>query len=214
MTASARSITLGPIGALALLALIAITLTACSAAESDEPRSAAQEQSDIRSTGAASDPPTTASPRSFESAQHGYRIEVPADWAFVQGTGTWTSFHQFVPGTEVPGEDLASSAAGSGWLVANSMPLPRGMTSEEWLAELDELVGSSPSPDCREQRKTDVVAGEQATVIRHRCGDLTTVGSSLVHADRGYYFTVGYRTGDTATESTLKGLASSIRFTG
>jgi hypothetical protein len=214
MTASARSITRRPVGALALLAALAITLTACSSAESDEPRSAAQAQSDVRTTDAASDPRTTASPRSFESAQHRYRIEVPADWTVVPGPGTWTSFHQFVPGTEVPGEDLASSASGSGWLVANSMLLPRGMTPDEWLAELDGLVGSGPSPDCREQRKTAVIAGEQATVVRHRCGDLTIVGSRLVHADRGYYFTVGYPTGDTVTESSLTALASSIRFTG
>jgi hypothetical protein len=141
-----------------------------------------------------------------------YRIEVPADWEFVEGDDTWTSFDQFVPGSAVPGEDLASSSTGSGWLVANSMLLPKGMSSEEWLAELDELVDSGPSPDCREQRGTDVVAGDQATVVRHRCDDLTIVGSSLIHADRGYYFTVGYTTGDASTESTLEAIASSIRF--
>ena len=212
MTASVRSIKLPPVGA--LLAAIAITLTACSSADSDEPRPATEEQSDVRSSGAASDPPATVSPSSFESAQHGYRIEVPADWEFVEGTGAWTNFDQFVPGTTVPGEDLASSAAGSGWLVANSMLLPKGMTPEEWLAELDERVGSGPSPDCTKQRGTDVVAGEQATVVRHRYDDLTIVGSSLIHADRGYYFTVGYTTGDASTESTLEQIASSIRFTG
>lgn len=199
MTASVRSIRLPRVGA--FLAAIAITLTACSSADSDEPRPAAAEQSDVHSSW-------------FESAQHGYRIEVPADWEFVEGDDTWTSFDQFVPGSAVPGEDLASSAAGSGWLVANSMLLPKGMTPEAWLAELDELVGSGPSPDCREQRGTDVVAGEQATVVRHRCDDLTIVGSSLIHADRGYYFTVGYTTGDASTESTLEEIASSIRFTG
>jgi hypothetical protein len=210
MTASVRSITLPPVGA--LLAAIAITLTACSSADSDEPRPAAQEQSDVRSNGPASDPSTTASPNWFESAQHGYRLEVPTDWEFDEGAGTWTSFDQFVPGTEVPGEDLASSTAGSGWLVANSMLLPTGMTPEEWLAELDTLVGSGPSPDCREQRGTDVVAGEQATVVRHRCDDLTIVGSSLIHANRGYYFTVGYTTGDSATQATLDGIVSSLGF--
>ena len=83
-----------------------------------------------------------------------------------------------------------------------------------WLRSLDELVGSGPSPDRRQQRGTDVVAGERATVVGHRCGDLTIVGSSLIHADSGYYFTVGYTTGDASTESTLEEIASSIRFTG
>jgi hypothetical protein len=210
MTASVRSITLPPVGA--LLAAIAITLTACSSADSDEPRPAAEEQSDVRINGPASDPSTTASPSWFESAQHGYRIEVPADWEFDEGDDTWTSFDQFVPGTEVPGEDLASSAAGSGWLVANSMLLPKGMTPEKWLAELDKLVGSGPSPDCREQRGTDTLAGEQATVVSHRCDDLTIVGSSLIHANRGYYITLGFPTGDSATAATLDGIVSSLRF--
>jgi hypothetical protein len=107
-----------------LLAAVAITLTACSSADSDEARPAAEDQSDVRSSGTASDPRNTASMRLLESSQHGYRIVVPADWEFVEGAGTWASFDQFVPGTEIPGEDLASSAAGSGWLVANSMPLP------------------------------------------------------------------------------------------
>jgi hypothetical protein len=139
-------------------------------------------------------------------------VRLPADWEFVGGTGTWTSFDQFVPGSAVPGEDLASSTTGSGWLVANSMLLPNGMNPEEWLAELDELVGSGPSPNCREQRGTDALAGEQVTVVLHRCDDLTIVGSSLIHANRGYYFTLGFPTGDSATAATLDGIASSLRF--
>jgi len=197
MTSSVRSFTLPRVDA--LLAAIATTLTACSSADSDEPHPAAQKQSDVQSSW-------------LESAQHGYRIEIPADWEFVEGAGTWTSFDQFVPGSAVPGEDLASSTTGSGWLVANSMLLPNGMSPEEWLAELDELVGSGPSPNCREQRGTDVVAGDQAIVVRHRCDDLTIVGNSLIHANRGYYFTLGFPTGDSATAATLDGIASSLRF--
>jgi hypothetical protein len=201
MSASVGSGELRPVGVFLAAIATAIMVTAC-------------EQSEARRGGAETDPPSPVAARSVESEQHGYRVEVPADWEFAEGTGTWTSLDQLVPGAEVPGEDLAAPTAGSGSLVANSMPLPQGMTAAQWLAELDELVGTGPSPDCREQRSADVVAGEQATVVRHRCDDLTIVGNGLVHANRGYYFTVGYATGDEATESTLEQIASSIRFTG
>lgn len=212
MTTRARCVGRRPVDA--LLVATAIALTACASSDSDEPRPARQQQGDGPSTAAAGDPSSKASPTSFESAQHHYRIEVPAGWTFVEGVGTWARLDQFVPGAEVPGEDLVTSATSSGFLVANSMRLPEGITPQAWLAELDELVGSGPSPDCHEQRTTAVVAGEQATVVRHRCKDKTLVGSSLIHGDRGYYFTIGYPTGDAAIESTLEELASSVRFIG
>ncbi|RYP81923.1 hypothetical protein EKO23_22820 [Nocardioides guangzhouensis] len=211
MTALRYLTTWGPVGA--LLFVVAFAMTACSPAGLDDSRPAVEDEINEPSSDVASRPSTTATPRLFESAQHGYRLEIPTDWEFVEGAGTWIRFDQFVPGSQVPGEDLASTTDGFGWLVANSMLLPKEMTREEWLTELDELVGSGPLPDCREQRRADVLAGEQATVTRHRCDDLTIVGSSLVHANRGYYFTVGYTTGDASTESRLEEIASSIRFT-
>lgn len=38
------------------------------------------------------------------------------------------------------------------------------------------------------------------------------VGRSLTHADRGYYFTMCFQSGDTATEATLEGIIASVGF--
>lgn len=100
--------------------------------------------------------------------------------------GTWTDFAQFRAGAEVPGEDVVSAPDGSGFLVSNSMTIPTGMSSDEWLAELELLVMAGPTQGCRESTNTDIVAGEQARVTQHRWTDMDYVGRSLTHADRGY----------------------------
>ena len=49
--------------------------------------------------------------------------------------------------------------------------------------------------------RTGVVAGERAAITQHRCADMDYVGRSMTHADRGYYFTMGFPHGDTTTKS-------------
>jgi hypothetical protein len=77
---------------------------------------------------------------------------------------------------------------------------------------LKRLVTSGPTNSCRASTNTDVVAGEPARITRHRCTDMDYVGSSLTHADRGYYFTMGFRSGDTTTKTTLESIVDSIGF--
>ena len=38
------------------------------------------------------------------------------------------------------------------------------------------------------------------------------VGRSLTHAERGYYFTMGFQSGDPTTKATLEGVVASIGF--
>jgi hypothetical protein len=154
----------------------------------------------------------TASPSTFESERHGYRLEVVPGWDVTEYTGTWTSFKQFSPGAEVPGEDVVSSPDGGSFLVANAMVTPKGMTSSDWLAALDRLVARGPDPSCSVRTDTDVLAGERARIVVHRCEEMTIVGRSLTHGGRGYYFTIGFPAGDSATEATLEGIVASIRF--
>lgn len=68
--------------------------------------------------------------------------------------GTWTDFAQFRAGAEVPGEDVVSAPDGSGFLVSNSMTILTGMSSDEWLAELELLVMAGPTQGCRESTNT------------------------------------------------------------
>jgi hypothetical protein len=191
----------------ALLAASAHLLTACTSVDSDDatPSTDAQAAPSI-------DVQTPPSPISFESERHSYRLELPTGWEVAEYGGTWTSFEEFVPGGEVPGEDVASSPGGTGFLVANSMEIADETSSAAWLGELERLVRTGLGPECQLTTDTVVLAGERATIARHRCEGMTVVGRSLTHADRGYYFTIGFPTGDTATATTLDGIVSSIRF--
>jgi hypothetical protein len=176
---------------------LVVTLTAC-ASDDDEPTSSTE------------DTPSSPSASQFVSDRHGYHLEVPAGWDVTEYGGTWTDFAQFSPGAEVPGEDVVSGPDSGAFLVSNSMVIPEGMSPDEWLAELEGLVGARTSPGCRGSTGTDVVAGEPARVIGQKCEDMHVVGRSLTHAGRGYYFTIGFPTGDSATEATLEGVVDSI----
>jgi hypothetical protein len=190
----------GPLRRLAasLIAFV-IMLTSCTSEESS---------GTSKTTGV----PSSQSASQFVSERHSYHLEVPAGWKVVEYGGTWTDFAQFRPGAEVPGEDVVSAPDGSGFLVSNSMTIPQGMSPREWLAELERLVTSGPTKSCRESTDTDVVAGEQATITQHRCADMDYVGRSLTHAERGYYFTMGFQSGDPTTKATLEGVVASIGF--
>jgi hypothetical protein len=185
-------------------AVIAVALVSCSSARPSGPPEAT-----------ASAPPEspTASTSIFESERHSYRLEVPAGWDVTEYGGTWTSVSQFVPGAEIPGEDVVSSPDGA-FLVINSMVIPKGMTSRDWLAKLDRLVAQGRDPSCSVTSGTDVLAAERARVVEHRCEEITLVGRSLVNGGRGYYFTIGYPADDLATEEALERILASTRFVG
>ena len=183
----------------ALLAAIVIMLTSCTS----EDRAGAP-KADVSSSQSAS---------RFVSERHSYHFEVPAGWKVTEYGGTWADFAQFSSGAEVPGEDVVSAPDGSGFLVSNSMAIPNGMNPDGWLAELERLVTSGPDKSCQKTTDTEVVADEQARITRHRCEDMEYVGRSLTHADRGYYFTMGFQSGDSTIEATLEGIVASIGFT-
>ncbi|HEU4354320.1 MAG TPA: hypothetical protein VFT27_01905 [Actinomycetota bacterium] len=162
-------------------------------------------------------PPSTSptpSTLAFESERHRYRLRVPSDWQVVQYEGEWTTFDQFGPGAEVPGEDVIAPPDLSSFLVVNSMTIPTGMSSAEWLARFDARVTSSLDPDCPDTRGKAHLGGERATVIEQPCGGSIIVGQSLTHARRGYYFTIRFPEGDQAAEATLDAIVASIRFIG
>jgi len=167
---------------------------------------------DRAGTAEATDVPSSQSASQFVSDRHSYHFEVPAGWKVTEYGGTWTDFAQFSPGAEVPGEDVLSAPDGSGFLVSNSMAIPEGMSREEWLADLERLVSSGPTQNCRESTDTEVVAGEQATRTHHRCEDMDYIGRSLTHAGSGYYFTMGFQSGDATTANTLQSVIASIGF--
>ena len=182
----------------ALVAAFAVALTSCT--------SEAREK-----TSSADDAPSAPTATEFASERHSYHLEVPAEWEVTEYDGTWTDLSQFSPGSEVVGEDVVSAPDQEAFLVSNSMAIPEGMSPDDWMAELERLVGSGP-PGCEGSKETGELAGEPTTVIRHECGDMSIVGRNLTHEGRGYYFTMGYPTGDSATEATLKEIVSSIGF--
>ena len=184
----------------ALLTTLVITLTACASDDSE---------GSPQSTEKTSSPPSS----EFVSERHFYHFELPAGWNVEEYDGTWTDFAQFNPGGEVPGEDVASSPGSSGFLVSNSMAIPQGMSPERWLAELDRLVASGPTTTCRVTTGTGVLAGEPEAITQHLCVDMVYIGRSVTHADRGYYFTIGFQPGDTSTKATLEDVVASIGFT-
>lgn len=190
----------GPLLRLAApLTAFVIMLTSCTSEDSE----GAPKPTDV---------PSSPSASQFASERHSYHLEVPAGWKVAEYGGAWTGFDQFSPGAEVPGEDVVSAPDGSGFLVSNSMAIPNGMSPDEWLAELEGLVASGPTKSCRDSTDTDVVAAEQARITQHRCADMDYVGRSLTHAARGYYFTMGFQSGDTTTKATLEGIVASIEF--
>ncbi len=179
---------------------IALTLTLAScASDSDD---AAQEPGGQ----------TAASQTVFESERHAYELHLPARWQVTEYGGAWTSIAQVTPPGDVPGEDVASSLDGTGWLVVNSMPIPEKLSPSDWIARLDQQVKSTLGKDCPLTTSADVLAGEPATMGSHQCDGKTVVGRTLAHAGRGYYFTIGYPTDDTSTMSTLNDIVASIRF--
>lgn len=190
----------------ALLAASAVTLIACSPADT----SGAPGGTDGQASPAPSPSPSP-SPSTFESGRHAYRLEVPPGWEVTEYGGTWRSFKQFSPGAEVPGEDVVLSPDGA-FLVANSMAIPTGLTPADWLAELTRLVRSGRPPDCSETIDTGVLAGDPVMIVEHRCEGMNFIGRSLTHGGRGYYFTIGFERGDPATAASLEGVVSSIRF--
>jgi len=183
----------------ALLTALVISLVGCGSDDSPESSGATEK---------------TSSPSSseFVSERHSYRFDLPSGWRVNEFDGTWTDFAQFRPGGEVPGEDVVSSPGSSGFLVSNSMAIPQGMSPESWLAELDRLASSGPTKTCRTSTSTGFVAGERALITQHRCADMVYIGRSVTHADRGYYFTMGFLPGDTTTRTTLEGVVASVGF--
>jgi hypothetical protein len=184
-----------------VLAANVLALTSCTSTSSDSADAAP-------ATDAQAVAPTT----SYESERHAYRLELPPEWEITEYDGAWTRLGQFNPPGEVPGEDVASGPLGSGWLVANSMALAQGMSPADWLTRLDRRVRSGLPPGCRLTSGSDVLDGEPVVVGRNRCDGMTIVGRSLAHAGRGYYFTIGFRTGDSTSGDTLDGIVASIRF--
>jgi len=160
----------------------------------------------------ATDVPSSPTVSQFVSDRHSYHLEVPAGWKVAEYGGTWTDLAQFSPGAEVPGEDVISAPGGSAFLVSNSMAFPDDTSPHEWLAKLERLVASGPTKSCRESTDTDVVAGERARITQHRCADMDYLGRSLTHAGRGYYFTLGFQSGDTTTKATLESIVASGGF--
>ncbi len=148
----------------------------------------------------------------FASQRHAYSLQLAAGWQVAEYGGTWATFDELSPGAEVPGEDVVSSTDSPGFLVANSMSIPSGMSSEAWLAELDRRVRSGSDLGCRASTDTGVVAGEQTKITHHRCEDREVIGRSLTHAGRGYYFTIGFPAGDATTAATLESMVSTIGF--
>jgi hypothetical protein len=199
-------------GVVALLSTLAFTLASCGDEDTDGARqSESQGPTDIESTQSPSPSPSP-SASSFESERHSYSLELPEGWTVAEYGGTWTTFKQFSPGTEVPGEDVVSSPEAQGFLVANSMALPDGMSPADWLDELERLTRSGRDPDCDEIIDNDVLAGEPARLIEHRCEGMTLVGRSLTHGGRGYYFTIGVPEDDEPSAAALEGIVASIRF--
>lgn len=157
-------------------------------------------------------PSPATSPRIFESSRHGYRVEVPPEWDVTEYPGTWKRLEQFSAGAEVPGEDVLLSPDGASFLVANSMPIPEGMSAAEWRAAFDARVEAGLDPSCSGTTKPGVFLDEPATIVRQECQGSTIVGRSLTHEGRGSYFTTLVPDGDPAADTTVDELVASIRF--
>ncbi len=182
---------------------IAVVLGACS---TTDPSATPRPPRDETST------PSPPSPRSFESARHGYVVEVPPFWDVAEYRGEWTRLRQFQAGAEVAGEDVISSPDGESFLVANSMAIPEGMRAGDWLEAFDALVAAALDPACPGRTRKGIFAGEAATIVEQRCGGSFIVGRSLTHGGRGYYFTTRFDVGDSTAEAAVDDIVASIRF--
>lgn len=169
--------------------------------------------SSVSPTNAVTSSGETASPTRFESTRHAYSVIVPAGWEVTEYEGKWTRLDQFSPGAEVPGEDVIAPPDLAAFLVTDSMAIPPGMSSQEWLAAFDRLVEPGLPQGCATTIERGVFAGESATVVEQRCDDAVIVGRSLTHDGRGYYFTILFPTGDRAAEAALDEMVASIEFT-
>jgi plastocyanin len=149
----------------------------------------------------------------FESRRHGYRVDVPNGWTVNEYSGSWEALADFSPGAEIPGEDVIAPRDFSSFLVMNSMPIPSGMTGDEWHAAFKAIVAAGLPADCSTTTGSATFAGEPATVVEQRCGDVAVVGRSLVHGGRGYYFTTLSPYPDPVSAAVVEELASSIEFT-
>jgi plastocyanin len=157
--------------------------------------------------------PASAEADSFESARHGYRVEVPPGWVVNEYPGTWEDLAQFTPGGEIPGEDAIAPRDFSSFLVMNSMPIPAGMDAQEWETAFEAIVAAGLPTECSTTTRSDMFAGEPATIVEQICADVAVVGRSLVHNGRGYYFTTMSPHPDPASTAVVEHLAASIEFT-
>lgn len=156
---------------------------------------------------------TSPSASLFESARHGYRVEVPPGWIVHEYGGSWKSLSEFTPGGEIPGEDAIAPAGFGSFLVMNSMAIPTDMTAGEWRSTFEALVAAGLPPDCPGSPRSATFAGEPATILEQTCAGKHIVGRTLVHAGRGYYFTTLSPHPDPAMEAIVARLAASIDFT-
>lgn len=161
----------------------------------------------------AAPPSPTPSARVFESARHGYRVEVPPDWIVHEYDGSWDSLAEFTPGGEIPGEDAIAPAGFGAFLVMNSMAIPTEMTADEWRSAFEALVAVGLPADCPGAPRSTTFAGESATILEQTCAGKSIVGRTLVHAGRGFYFTTLSPHPDPAMEAIVARLAASIEFT-
>ena len=156
-------------------------------------------------------PSTDALPEMFQSARHGYRLEVPPRWEVNEYVGTWTDLQQFSPGAEVPGEDVVATVDRSSFLVMNSMEIPAGTSPDEWRSAFDAIVASELSSDCEVTTSDGVLAGQPATVVEQTCDGAVIRGHSLVHNGRGYYFTTRAPENDVEALALIDDLTESIK---
>ena len=148
----------------------------------------------------------------FESCRHGYRVEVPAGWVTNEFDGTWTELEQFSPGAEVPGEDVVATPDRTSFLVMDSMIIPEGMSAQQWLSDFNALVAAGLPEGCEVTTRSGVLAGDPATVVDQVCAGIVIQGHSLVHADRGYYFTTLVPADDPDALAVIEQLTASIEF--
>jgi plastocyanin len=156
---------------------------------------------------------TSAGADIFESTRHSYRVEVPANWVVNEYPGAWEDLAQFTPGGEIPGEDAIAPRDFSSFLVMNSMPIPAGMSPAEWGAAFEAIVATGLPADCSTTTRSEMFAGEPATIVEQSCADVAVVGRSLVHGGRGYYFTTLSPHPDPAGVAVVAEMAASIEFT-
>jgi hypothetical protein len=195
---------------MAAAAALALALAACSSGGSAESTAGSAAASSAPSVAASPSPPAG---EVFVSSRHGYQVAVPEGWRVKEFGGTWESLDQFSPGSEVPGEDVVGPIGLAAFMVMDSMAIPEGTTPEEWLADFNARVMDGLPENCPGTVGSGEVAGEPATVIEQPCGRAVVVGRSLVHGDRGYYFTTMHTEDDLEAKAILDEVVASVTFT-